>query len=361
MTSPLPFEDPTRRCLTLAEWPEPDRLAWNAALVPGDLLEGTVGPGNHWCDDTREKYRKGYGRWLTFVIGSGRLDPAQTPADRITPDAVSVYITELEGQVASWTVWGRLAELLATTKAITPDRDWSWLRRIVSKLEGQVTASKNKHVRLRPASEILNWALGYMDEIIAHPPPRHGLPRFRDGLMIAQLISCPTMRLRNLTRIDIGTNLIETSSGFELRFSAAEMKARKPIEIPVPAVLVPYLCHYRDYVRPALLVRQSNTRLWISQYGNPMTGKMVHARISITTERVFGRPINPHLFRDCAVTSVAIEDPTHIGIAPPILGHTDPRTTEAHYIQAQQIDAGRKLQASLKALRNQLPAKRTKP
>jgi hypothetical protein len=54
------------------------------------------------------------------------------------------------------------------------------------------------------------------------------------------------------------------------------------------------------------------------------------------------------------VTSVAIEDPEHIGIAAPILGHTDPRTTEEHYIQANSIVAGRKLRQSVDTLRDQL-------
>ena len=355
MTELLPFDDPTRRCLPLKNWPEPDRLAWEAALVPGDLLDGTMGPGHHWSADTREKYRKGYGRWLTFVIGSGRFDPAFMPADRISREAVRDYLGELETQVASWTVWGRLAELLAVAKAIAPERDWQWLRRVVGKLEVRVEASKNKHVRLRPAAEILAWAIAYMDDLIAHPPLRHGRSRYRDALMVGLLIACPTMRLRNLTRIEIGSNLVATSSGYELRFGPSEMKARKPVEIPVPGNLVPYLQHYLAAVRPQLLQGHDSDRLWITQYGDAIREKNVYEAVTRTTERAFGRSINPHLFRDCAVTSVAIEDPKHIGIAPPILGHTDPRTTEQHYIQAQQIDAGRKLKASLEVLRRKHP------
>lgn len=145
MTSLLPFEDPTRRCLPLDQWPEADRIAWQSALMPGDLLDGTVGPGYHWSSDTREKYRKGYGRWLTFVIGSGRYDPSHSPADRITKEAIKVYIVELQSQVAPLTLWGRMAELLAAAKAIAPDQDWRWLRRIVGTLERQAQASKNKH------------------------------------------------------------------------------------------------------------------------------------------------------------------------------------------------------------------------
>ena len=44
MTGPLrPFDDPLRRCLKLEEWPAVDRADWEAALEPGDLLDGTMG------------------------------------------------------------------------------------------------------------------------------------------------------------------------------------------------------------------------------------------------------------------------------------------------------------------------------
>lgn len=358
MSTSLPFQDPLRCCLKLDDWPKLDRLAWDAAFVAGDLLDGTVGPAHHWSIETREKYRKGYGRWLTFLITSGRFDPDLEPFERTTPETIGAYIEELQDQVASWTVWGRLAELLAVCKALAPERDWAWLRAIVRKLEARVAASRNKHIRLRPAHEILTWAMQAMDCIQANPPARHPLTRYRDALMVALLIACPTMRLRNLAQIEIGRHLIQHSTGYELRFAGPEMKARKPVEIPVPDVLTPYLVHYINVVRPALCTEAPGTngtrRLWITQYGHPMTGKVIHAAFSSATTRAFGHPINPHLFRDCAVTSVALEDPKQIGIAAPILGHTDLRTTEVHYIQAQQIAAGRKLQASLKTLRRTL-------
>lgn len=168
------------------------------------------------------------------------------------------------------------------------------------------------------------------------------------------LIACPTMRLGNLTRIEIGRHLLKLKGRFELRFQGFEMKARKPIEIPVPEQLTVYIDHYMDQERAVLLNGANSDRLWITQYGQPMPCKTVYESICKVTKRAFGRPINPHLFRDCAVTSVAIEDPKHIGIAAPILGHTDPRTTEKHYIQAHQVHACRTLGQSLKQLRDQL-------
>ena len=353
MTMLHPFEDPRRRCLKLEEWPEADREAWDAALVPGDLLDGTMGIGHQWCSATREKYRKGYGRWLTFLITSGRYQDEVAPAARITPEAVAVYIAELAAMVVPWTVWGRLAELLAAAKAIAPHTDWRWLRGVVGRLECRLRPSKDKHSRLRPAGEIADWAYRRMDEILRDPPLRDAETSFRDALIVALLITCPTMRLANLSMIEIGQHLLRGKDSCELRFAAHEMKARKPVEIPIPESLLPYLGHYIETVRPALLGATDTTRLWITRYGQPMTGKALNGSICKVTERAFGKPINPHLFRDCAVTTVALEDPRHIGIAPSILAHTDPRTTHAHYIQAQQVDASRRLRRSLEMLRKQ--------
>jgi integrase len=77
----------------------------------------------------------------------------------------------------------------------------------------------------------------------------------------------------------------------------------------------------------------------------------IYREICRFTKRAFGQPINPHLFRDCAVSTVATDDPEHIGIAAPLLGHRDPRTTEKHYVQANALAAGRRLRRSIDRLR----------
>lgn len=340
MTDLWPFEDPNRRCLRVEEWPELDRAAWETAVQPGDILDGTVGPGHHWAKQTREKYRKGYGRWLTFLIMSGRYDGSTVPAARVTRAAVGSYLEELNGQVASWTCWGRLAELHAAIKAMAPEEDWSWLRRIVRRLEARVQDSRNKLERLRSPEEIVTWAFGEMARAQANLSARNALTTYRTALMIALLAHCP-IRLGNLAMIEIGRHLVRGHDGNRLAFDAEETKTRKSLTLPVPATLVPWIAFYLETVRP-LLVRVTDTkRLWITRYDLPMEPKTIHYAITEATRRAFGKPINPHLFRDCAATFVALNDPKHIGIAAPILGHTDPRTTERHYIQANQVAAGR--------------------
>ncbi|MBS4010296.1 MAG: site-specific integrase [Roseovarius sp.] len=348
-----PSEDPARQRLKIEDWPEGDRAAWEVALAPGDLLDGTMGAAHHWCPETRVMRRKAYGRWLTSRIRAGGFNPMAEPASRITREAVGSYISDLQGQVAPRTVCGYITGLYAVAQAFDPEGDWTWLRRLHGKLEATAKDSRDKHSRLRPANDILAWAIARMTNIDRDAPKRDIPTAYRDALMVGLLISCPTMRLRNLTQIEIDRHLLRHSDGWELRFSGPEMKARRPVEMRIPDSLVPFLERYLQVFRPVLLDGAVSDRLWITRYGQPMPGKTVHAGISNATKRAFGKPISPHLFRDCAATFVALNDPKHIGIAAPILGHADPRTTEKHYIQAQQIAAGSKLQASLQSLRKQ--------
>ena len=64
-----------------------------------------------------------------------------------------------------------------------------------------------------------------------------------------------------------------------------------------------------------------------------------------------GRAINPHLFRDCAATSIAIDDPGHVGIACRLLGHRAASTTERYYNHARGVEASGLMQKHSLALR----------
>jgi len=58
------------------------------------------------------------------------------------------------------------------------------------------------------------------------------------------------------------------------------------------------------------------------------------------------------LFRDCAATSIAIDDPDHIGIASRLLGHRAASTTERYYNHARSVEASRLMQQHILALRD---------
>jgi integrase len=82
-----------------------------------------------------------------------------------------------------------------------------------------------------------------------------------------------------------------------------------------------------------------------------MSKNGIYERITKLTLKNLGRSIHPHLFRDCAATSLAIEDPRHVRIAASLLGHRRFRTTERFYIQARNIEASRIMQNFLLSLR----------
>ena len=69
------------------------------------------------------------------------------------------------------------------------------------------------------------------------------------------------------------------------------------------------------------------------------------------TERAFGVSLPPHWFRDAAATTIAVEDPKHVGDAHLVLGHASLTTTERFYNQARSLEASRRHQAMLADLR----------
>jgi len=73
--------------------------------------------------------------------------------------------------------------------------------------------------------------------------------------------------------------------------------------------------------------------------------------VELTRERL-GRAINPHLFRDCAATTIAAEDPLHVHITRNILGHTSLTTSERYYNQARSLNAFRTHQREVHARRS---------
>ena len=75
------------------------------------------------------------------------------------------------------------------------------------------------------------------------------------------------------------------------------------------------------------------------------------SRSSAHTRAAFGRAVNPHLFRDCAATSVALEDPARVRVAAQVLGHGAFSTTERHYNLARSQEAAESWHEMLDGLR----------
>ena len=71
--------------------------------------------------------------------------------------------------------------------------------------------------------------------------------------------------------------------------------------------------------------------------------------------------MNPHLFRDCAATTIATNDPEHVHVITSILGHSSLATSEHYYNHARSLQAAHSYQNLILQLRQQRPLDRWRP
>ena len=337
-------------CRPIEYWPEADQAAWRKALQEVDPF-GSGTPSAEWSERSRTKTARGYGRWLSWLSEKGQLDRRQAPGDRVTPARLANYVADLARIDSDFTVVCGVQELYDAIRVMAPDRVWGWLRRIYNGLRARSVPSRDKRPRMQPAGELvkLGKALMHRAEAANAKPSLTRAVWYRDGLMIAFLASRP-LRLSNLAAITLGRHLLRQSQEYRLFFGAEEVKGRRPIDTAVPASLIAEFDRYLEHYRPILLTRgyrqnpAACSALWVSDVVTALDPGSIPNRIKKHTKAAFGKHLWPHLFRDCAATTIAIDDPKHADSIMDILGHSTPATSEAHYNQARSLDASRRYQ-----------------
>ena len=326
-----PKKDPRRRCMRLAEWPPGDRDAWTKATQLGEPFD-TCSLAAYWREDTKRKVVSAYGRWLTFLQLRGALDRDATPGTRISNDLLRSYVGELRELVSSVTLAGRITDLQEALRVMVPGWDCSYLKRAQQLLAARAQPARDKRRNYQHPSVVFEGALKLLERIEREPCAREvwGAGRFRDALLIS-ILSSRALRLRNLVAMTIGQHLLKAEDKYLIRFEGHETKGKRPMEATLPLLLTPYVDRYLNHYRVILLAGRKSDRLWISNHGTDMAEFSIYNRVRRVTNREFGFARNPHSFRDSVPTSLAIDDPKHVGAASAILGHADPRITERHY------------------------------
>jgi len=91
------------------------------------------------------KAAKGYGRWLTYLSMSAPEALAEGPAERITRDRVRAYVDSLIAiGNATQTILVRLQELGELAKVMDPNRQWSFINEIASKIRARHRPARDK-------------------------------------------------------------------------------------------------------------------------------------------------------------------------------------------------------------------------
>jgi integrase/recombinase XerD len=328
--------------LPIRLWPEADRAAWYAAIRQGDILDG-AGPAAHWRPATKATNIHHYGRWLAFLQSRNMLETNAQPGWLCNRETLATYIDYLKETVCPVTVAGSVIGLSVMLKAMMPDQDWGWLIRTGSRLKSRARPSREKRTRLLPSEEIYRIALTELKRLRAAAIlGQAGVVGFRNALMLAVIAVCP-LRARNFASLQLGRTLRRNGRRWSVAIPPEEHKTGYPFNYDLADSLADFLAEYCEKVRPRLVNGPDRNFLWVTKFGKPYTPHSLYLLFCKITPRYLGRPINPHLFRDCLATTLISHSLSSAIAAAGALGHRDAQTTERFYTHAGQLEASREI------------------
>ena len=356
-----PIKPGDRWCLNHAEWPADDRAAWLRAHR-GMSDDGLDNPAVNWSGATTRKHEYAYGRYLGWLQRKGLDDAGETVEARITPARFGEYCKHLKAAVSPVSVAVLVCGLTSAVRALSPDTNWYWLGHRSHRLKLRAKPSREKRHAMRPTAELFAFGKTVMDkEDVTKSTGVAAALRYQSGFAIALLAARP-LRIRNFQAITIGESLRWDGSAYWLTFSTADTKTRTAIDEPFPSELRPYLEAFLKTWRRVLLrqaskfgYRSDHGRLWVGRNGAPMKESTLRQMVERYTEKQFGTALWPHLFRDCLLTSIAMDQPDLLESSAVFLGHSNLDTGQKHYNQARMVDASRRFAKLMSELRESDP------
>ena len=313
------------------------------------------GSGRAWSEPTRRKRLYGYGAWLAFLQRHGWLERQVNPRARVTEAALRCYVEELQAGYASLSVWNFLDDLDAMLRALLPDEDWSLVRRVAARLKARSDRARPIEIGLPHARELYQSGLAAMREAEAgsEGTPILAAMAYRDGLAVSLLAACP-LRRRTFTNLHLDRHLVANGEDFALHLEPRDLKNSTNLRFPLPTEIGPWLRRYLEVYRPRLAPSPEVRHLWVSSRGTPLV-KLADRIERFTAER-FARRVPMHHFRHAAATSMAMDDPHHVGLIAALLGHGRDAVSERYYNLASSLEVGRSYQDGVLALHARLRA-----
>jgi integrase len=329
------------RSLSVSEWPDADRRAWEEACQPGSRLK-PGGAAGYLAQESRDDFARRYGAFLAFVKRKGRIKLDTAAAESVTLSNVEVYVTDLKARVCSVTVWNCIYKLRRAAQLLAPRADFSWLAEIEKDI-ALMMEPRSKFDRLVFTGRLVEAGLALVAEAQEFANTDFARARgVRNGLMIALLALCP-IRLKNFAALEVGKTFQEVHDSWWIALPSISTKSHRPDERRVPELLNRPIEIYLSQSRPVLLRPRSTTNaLWISsRTGGAMTKKNLGTLVSKVTLQTLGVDVSPHLFRTAAASTAAAYGGNTPHLASALLNHTDPHVTEEHYNRASSVSASR--------------------
>ncbi|GAV34826.1 Tyrosine recombinase XerC [Roseomonas sp. TAS13] len=107
-----------------------------------------------------------------------------------------------------------------------------------------------------------------------------------------------------------------------MEFTPAQTKTKRRGRFGLPSEFTPWMRHYLEVIRPALLAGQRQEALWIGRLGTPLSAQGNATRIRRLSLKRFGIGFGPHRIRHSVVTTAALRlgEPPCFGAA--VVGNT---------------------------------------
>ena len=245
------------------------------------------------------------------------------------------------------TIVGRVVELQLALRIIEPGLDFSWisspggiaLRSLLPMVVRRLERHDSHHLYL--------WGLQLMDTAATRSTVRRRV-QFRDGLLIA-ILACRAPRLRSVTAMCLGLQVLRTKTGFRLDFRAEDIKTKRPIAYGLPDALTPYIERYLAVERRELLKGQSHDAFWVNW--SVILGENGSKNASAGIPRgSSGSRSGRTGSRHALGTTQAIADPANPAAGAALLG-ISPEMAEKHYNIGGQVEAAQAFTASVEQAR----------
>jgi integrase/recombinase XerD len=336
--------------LPFTRWPEADKVLWQQAIEVGDPF--STGGGARLAPASRQRYFMGWRRFLGFLAIAEPEALEILPADRLCPERIKRFAKHLAETCSPGSVATGVEAAYNAARVMVPDVDLDWLKEMKTRLHRAVPP---KH-ETRPAItslQLLKLGQELMDEVRPKLGPRLRLAdaiQYRDGFMFSLTAFAPVRR-KNLAALEFIRHLQLGGAVHMVLIPKTETKTGTSIEFEIPPFLLPYLCEYREFVRPRIHSENSCTALWVSPKGGALSYAAIGGIFARHSARRLGIHLSPHDVRAAAATTWAVFSPEEIEVAQELLAHQDIRTTTAHYNRARGIQASRAYSKALRKIR----------
>ena len=340
--------------IPLDQWPEADRQAFELAYKPGDIFDGTTGPGAHLADGTRQKIETSYRRWLGYLKDHDPAALEMAPADRITRERLRCYVEVLRTEVRGTSVSINIDDLHYAARLVAPGRDWGWLRALKSRLAVRVRR-QDRFQRLVPPWQLLDLGIELMDSAVSTPDLTQSERdrQYRDGMLIALLSQWP-IRRRSIAALTLSRHVLIDPDGMTLLLHPEDTKSKRSEGFRVPVTLLAPLQHYLNDVRPRFRGALSHDGLWASMKGRPLSDSWIYAVFCARVLDRFGKRMSLHDVRRAAATYIAMDAPEKVGMIPGVLQHNSSEVAEHHYNLARSTEASRRYAETIAMFRARL-------